>query len=442
MDLVAILIFSVLTVFAFGLGGYTVFNYYRMTRLGQPEKIESSLFFKLKSVLINVLLQKKLFKHPVRGIFHVMVFYGFIVYGVHTTSQLMGGFIGDYYFYLPTLLGREFEHFYDYTLDIFSLLVLSGLVFFSARRWLLRAPELDRPSTQSLIIIVLISLLMISTLVGESAKALILTHTSVSPIRGLLIQFYQEYGLAENSLFIFKFGWWVHISTVFALTIYVPRSKHAHLIWAPLNYFYARPKPKGEIRSLDIENAPVWGAANIQDFTWKSLIDGLSCIECGRCQLECPASRTGKLLSPKDIMVDLKHAFMEQMPKVQSAKAKGEDASISENTELRVIDQYTLPESLWACTTCYACVEACPVGNNQVDSIVEMRRSLVLNEGSLPNELQGALTNIENQSNPWGVGSHKREEWAEGLGITTMAEWKEKGESPDVLFLGRLRWLF
>ena len=432
MSLIVILIFSALAVAAFGLGGYTVFNHYRMIHLGQPEEIKSSLIFKLKSVLINVLLQKKLFQRPVRGIFHAMVFYGFLVYGAHTTSQIIGGFTGDYYFYIPSLLGLEFEHAYDYALDVFSLLVLSGLVFFSFRRWVLLAPELDRPSTQSFVIIVLIGLLMTSTLIGESAKAIILGHTDVNPIRAFFINFYQNYGLADNALFIFKLGWWVHISTVFALTIYVPRSKHAHLIWAPLNYFYARPNPRGAIRFLDTENAPVWGAANVQDFTWKSLVDGLSCIECGRCQLECPASRTGKLLSPKNIMVDLKHAFMEQMPKVQNAQAKEED--ISSNTELRVIDQYTLPESLWACTTCYACVEVCPVGNNQVDSIIEMRRSLVLNEGSLPNELQGTLTNIENQSNPWGVGSHKREEWAEGLGVTTMAKWKEKGEEPDVLF--------
>ena len=422
-----------MAIVAFSMGGYTVFNYYQMIHLGQPELIKSSFFFKLKSIVVNVLLQKNLFKKPIRGFFHVMIFYGFLIYGVHTTSQIIGGILGDYYYYIPTMLGTEIEHFYDYVLDIFSLLVIFGLIFFSSRRWLLKAPELDRPSLQSFIIIKLIALLMISTLIGESAKSVILlSQDSLSPIRSFLISLYRSYELVDYAPYFFKAGWWVHILTVFALTIYVPRSKHAHLIWAPLNYFYARSTPRGAIRFLDVENTELWGASNVNDFSWKSLIDGLSCIECGRCQLECPASQTGKILSPKNIMVDLKHAIMEQMPKVQAAKKENKD--ISNNKEIRVIDNYTSTEALWACTTCYACVEACPVGNNQVDSIIEMRRSLVLNEGLLPTELQGALTNIENQSNPWGVGSHKREEWAEGLTIRTMAQWKEIGEQPDVLF--------
>ena len=426
------ILFIVLTLAAFGLGGYIVFYYYRLICLGQPEKIDSSLGFKLKSFIINVILQKKLFKHPMRGVFHAMIFYGFLVYGVHTTSQVIGGIIGDYYFYLPTLLGHQIEYWYDHTLDIFSILVLAGLIYFSVRRWLLQAPELDRPSLQSFIIILLISVLMISTLIGESAKMVLLSEKNLNPIRSFIVQFYHQTNLIEYTPELFKVGWWLHITTVFMLSFYIPISKHAHLIWAPLNYFYARPTPKGAVRFLDTENAPVWGAANVQEFTWKALLDGLSCIECGRCQLECPASRTGKVLSPKDIMIDLKHAIIEQMPKISSLQKAGED--LSENSELRVVGQYIPTEALWACTTCYACVEACPVGNDQVDSILEMRRSLVLNEGSLPAELQGALTNMENQSNPWGVGAHKREEWAEGLDIMTMAQWKKKGETPDVLF--------
>ncbi len=432
MSLIAIILFSSMASVAFALGGYTVYNYYRMIHLGQPEVIKSSLFFRLKSVFLNVFLQKKLFKRPVRGFFHVLVFYGFLVYGVHTTSQLIGGFLGDYYFYIPMMLGAEIEHVYDYILDIASLSVIAGLIFFSCRRWLLKAPELDRPSFQSFIIIQLIALLMISTLIGESAKSILLSQENLNPIRSFLVELYYSYDLVNYAPFLFKIGWWAHILTVFSLTIYVPRSKHAHLIWAPLNYFFARPTPRGAIRFLDVENTELWGASNINDFSWKSLLDGLSCIECGRCQLECPASQTGKILSPKSIMVDLKHALMEKMPKVQSAKQKSE--KITSDTEIRVIDNYTSTEALWACTTCYACVEACPVGNNQVDSIIEMRRSLVLNEGSLPNDVQSALTNIENQSNPWGVGSHKREEWAEGLNIKTMAQWKKEGKEPDILF--------
>ncbi len=432
----SILVFLILFIVSFSFGGYIVIKYYFLMNKAQPEAIDSGWLFKLKSVFINVLLQKKLYKQPIRGIFHVIIFYGFLIYGVHTTSQIIGGALGDYYFYLPSFLGHSTEIMYDLILDIFSILVLIGLGFFSFRRWILRAPELDRPSIQSFFIITLISCLMLFTLISEPAKMILQNQVELNPIRGAIVDLYRMQNLSQQAVeFLFLFGWWGHILTVFALTIYVPMSKHAHLIWAPLNFFYARTTPKGAIRFLDTENAPVWGAANVQDFSWKNLLDGLSCIECGRCQLVCPASRTGKVLSPKDVMVDLKHAFMEQMPKYAKGLKEGQSTeTLAENNELRVIDNYTSTEALWACTTCYACVDACPVGNNQVDAIIEMRRSLVLNEGNLPSELQSALINIENQSNPWGVGAHKREEWTEGMDIKTMAEWEKSTENPEVLF--------
>ena len=430
-----IIIFSTLFTISFGLGAYTVIRYRRLILMGQKEEINTPFMEKIKSVFVNVLLQKKLFKKPLRGFFHVLIFYGFLIYGVHTTSQIIGGFMGDYYFYLPSLLGHSVEYVYDFILDIFSFAVLAGLVYFASRRWLLKAPELDRPSMQSFIILALIAFLMLFTLLGEPSKMIHLNQTDLNPIRSWIVDLIKAQGLESKAELLFLIGWWGHIGVVFLLTIYVPRSKHAHLIWAPLNFFEIRNTPKGAIRFLDIENNSVWGATNIQDFSWKSMIDGMSCIECGRCALVCPANKTGKLLNPKEIMTDIKHAFMDNMPEYANLKKQGStDEELTSNNNLRVIDNYTKYESLWACTTCYACVDACPVGNNQVDSIMEMRRALVLNEGKLPSELQGALTNIENQSNPWGVGAHKREEWTEGLDIKTMSQWKELGDKPDVLF--------
>ena len=430
-----IAIFATLFIVSFGMGAFTVKNYYYMMMQAQPREVKTSLVFKIKSVVINVLLQRKLFKRPVRGFFHALVFYGFLVYGVHTTSQIIGGFIGNHQFYLPALLGHSIEYAYDFSLDIASLTVLTGLAFFASRRWIFKAPELDRPSGQSFIILTLIKFLMVFTIIGEPAKMILNNVQDLNPIRAFLVDTLKALNLEGQAGILFEIGWWGHILTVFILTIYVPRSKHAHLIWAPLNFVMASGEPKGAIRYMDVENATSWGASNIQDFTWKNMLDGLSCIECGRCQLECPAHRTGKQLSPKDIMTDMKHAFMEMMPLYLAQKNSGKTTEeMASDSSLRVIDSYVSTESLWACTTCYACVEACPVGNNQVDAIIEMRRALVLNEGNLPAELQNAMTNIENQSNPWGVGSHKREEWAEGLDIKTMAKWKEAGDVPEVLF--------
>ncbi|HNE21314.1 MAG TPA: (Fe-S)-binding protein, partial [Turneriella sp.] len=385
MDILQVALFAVAFFTSFAYAGYAVMKYWRLAHLGQAQEIKSTFGQKVKNIIINVFLQKKLMKRPVRGIFHIFIFYGFLVYGGHTTSQFIGGFFGPYQmpvvggtgydFYIPKLIDGIIPHFhyvYDYLLDIFSILVLSGLAFFALRRWVYRAYELDRPSGQSMIVISMISTLMISTLVGEGANAIRLGTAAdhISPIRQAMVALLSGAGLTSaNAGYWYIGGWWAHILTVFAFMAFVPNSKHAHLIWAPVNFWFEKETPKGQLSFLDTENAKVWGAANVQDFTWKDHLNGLSCIECGRCTIECPANRTGKQLNPKNIMGDLKHALMEQMNKVEAAKKAGKsDEEIAAMPELRVIDNYTSQESLWACTTCYACVEACPVGNNQVDA--------------------------------------------------------------------------
>ncbi|MDW8306864.1 MAG: (Fe-S)-binding protein [Leptospiraceae bacterium] len=442
MEILKIVIFAILFFCAHGLALSAVFRYWKYAHLGTVMEIHTSLWDKIKNVVVNVFFQKKLFNRPVRGLFHVFIFFGFIVYALHTLSQFMGGFFANYDFYIPALIDkylfRGFLYFYDYLLDLFTFLVLCGLVFFALRRWVFLAPELDRPSGQSAIVLIMIALLMVATLLSEPSRVIKdgLSFEHLSPLRSFLVRLLQNWGISpQEAQSTYLIGWWSHVLLVFGFMVYVPRSKHAHLIWAPVNFWFHKGTPKGALSFMDLEKASVYGASQVQDFTWKDHLNGLSCIECGRCTLECPANRTGKVLDPKAIMMDLKHALMEKMPRVEELRRQGKsEEELAQDTTLRVIDNYTPTEALWACTTCYACVEACPVGNNQVDAIIAMRRALVLNEGSLPTDLQGALTNMENQSNPWGVGSHKREEWAEGLAVKTMAQWQSEGQSPEILY--------
>jgi len=461
----------------------------KLVQKGQPEKT-SSLTTGIRSFILNVLFQEKLFKHPLRGIMHAFIFYGFMVYSVHTLGQMTAGNIWsllvtagiDPYGFrlLPehglnllsegtaalafsftalllimtfitykmahggnifqkdrsvggqwliiSALSAEFlalffiiftsgELFYENIIRIFSLLVITGLAYFAFRRWILKSKELDVPSNQSAIVITLIKILMVSTLFGLAANAFI--DGTSNPIDVLFINLFQLLGMEEQSsaVIIRNSAWWIHLATVYAFMIYVPTSKHAHLIFAPINFLFIKDAPRGQMPHIDLEDeTSVWGAANISELSWKTLLDSLSCIECGRCTLVCPANSTGKPLNPKKIMVDIKHAMIEYAPAIMSHNEEGPAPSPV------IGDTYITDEELWGCTTCMACVEACPVGNNQVDAILSMRKNLVLQESRFPSHLQNAFNNMERNSNPWGVASSTRADWCQDLDVKKMAE--------------------
>ncbi|MDX1958944.1 MAG: (Fe-S)-binding protein [Leptospiraceae bacterium] len=398
-------------------------------------RAHSNLGFRIKSVIENVLLQKKNFQEPLRGIMHAFIFYGFITYLLHTTNQMIAGVFGYWLTdpYSFSLLGfsHTISHVYESAVQCVSLLVLVGLGYFAARRWILKAKGLDYHSPASAIVIGMIATLMVSTLLGEAARVVSASYGIENgslregfPIAVLISYVWTGLGIEGQSADIaYKVMWWMHILTVFTFMLYVPRSKHAHLIFAPVNYFLVTDTPKGALSKLDLESeTAIWGSNRVQDFPFPNLLDGLSCIECGRCQVQCPANRTGKVLDPKSIIVELKHALLDKMPEVQKARKAGKSAEEIMGMDTNVIGTYNSEEAIWGCTTCYACVQACPVGNNQVNAIVEMRRHLVLAESKFPAELQGAFTNMENNSNPWGIGAHTRADWANDLGVKTLAE--------------------
>jgi Fe-S oxidoreductase len=207
---------------------------------------------------------------------------------------------------------------------------------------------------------------------------------------------------------------------------YLPYSKHLHVLTSVPNVYFSRLTAKGALAPIDLtdETATRYGAADVEDFTWKQLLDGYTCTECGRCTAACPANATGKLLSPKKIMVDLRARTMEKGPLLLAGTAgSGDD-------QKRLLDTFITEQELWACTTCMACVQECPVMIEHVDTIVEMRRGLVLNDSRFPEELKTTFSNLERNYTPWGFSHATRAEWADGLGIPLMSE-KQK---TDVLF--------
>ena len=492
-----------LTVFAIA-NAIFVFAVYQRLKLvskGKPANKLADWGTRIRSFLLNVIFQHKLFKHPLRGMMHALIFYGFISYLVHTTSQMIAGnawaifkmvdidpytfwitdftwlgfsfsgvttaliiaglvtaigltFVlmhntqlgkrinwrtnGDLQWFFLILLLLEFgtiftlmigsgTPIYEGIVQHFSLLVLLGCGYFAYRRWIRHAKGLDIPSAQSAIVLGLISTLMLSTLIGGAAQTMLDGGSHAIWINRMVLAILGPMGLNDSftAEATRNFAWWVHIGTVYTFMVFVPMSKHSHLLFAPINYLLVQERPAGQIRNIDLEaEDAVWGAGNVSELPWASTLDGLSCIECGRCTVECPANRTGKPLDPKKIMVDVKHSMLAHWDNLM--QSDGSEAAASPV----VGNPYITEEELWSCTSCHACVEACPVGNNQLDAIYEMRRHLVLTESRFPQELQLAFQNMENNSNPWGIGAHTRADWCADLGVKTMAE----DSSVDVLY--------
>ncbi len=412
-----------------GLGAFTYGVLFRLKLIqnAQPDNVTSNISKRIKIFFVNVILQKKLFKEPLRGIMHLFIFYGFLVYSITTLSQMIEGFVDGFHF--PVLLDPSWGTIaviYALSLDIFTLLVLLGLLYFAWRRWVILSPNLDRPSLPSAIVITMIGTLMVSGIIMESTSYLLSISygkelSAYSPIRAYFASFFLSYDQA-GLVMIQKGAWWIHLGAVLTFAAYVPNSKHGHLVFAPFNFYFTSLEPKGQMSYMDLEaEDAIWGVTNLQEYKWTSLLDGFACIECGRCTDQCPAFATKKPLNPKEVIVEIKHATLEKMPLIAKAKKEGKE----ELPEVPIYPEYISPESIWACTTCNACVEACPVGNNPMEKLTDLRRSKVLVEADFSTELQATFTNMENQSNPWGIGAEKRADWAKGLDIPTLAEKKD-----------------
>jgi len=207
--------------------------------------------------------------------------------------------------------------------------------------------------------------------------------------------------------------WWTHVVLLFSFLAYVPHSKHMHIIFAIVNTFFMDLTPSGAIKKADLEKTETFGVNRVEQLSWRQLLDGYACTECGRCTDACPANATGKPLNPMRIITNMRDTLDAQGAAILAGKVEGLPD---------MFETVHSKEGIWACTTCYACVYECPVMNEHVPKIIEMRRHMVLTQGEMPPETREAMRNIEQNFNPWGIGWDQRARWAEGLGIPTMAE--------------------
>ncbi len=410
----------------------------RLVLQGDKENRFDRIGDRIKAVIVDVFLQRKLFFPPYSfaGALHALVFWGFCVIGVQTMNFLFEGVFGY------NLVGAVLPQV-NFIFDVMTVLVLLSCLWFIYNR-LVNKPLRLELSADAMTILLFISLLMVTDLLLDGA---IYAGALGEPFSwkhdwafaggavGSVLS-----GLGQKANFIvFSVNKWFHLAIFLGFLIYLPFSKHGHLMFAPFNAFFQDLGPKGALKPIEnLEEAETYGKHKIEEFTWKQLLDLFSCSECGRCAENCPAQITGKSLSPKFLMIDMKHHLMEVGYIGDGGGGSDEEGLKNSDGEPRkdLVADVIKPDVYWSCTTCRACQEFCPVLNEHIDKIIDIRRYKVLMEGDFPAEAQTALRNMETNSNPWGVGFSERANWAKDLDIKIMAELENPGEVEYLFFAG------
>jgi len=430
-------LFVILFVAALVLFGVRVGKLITLLLKARPEDRTDHMGNRIGEFFQVVLGQSSVLRDPIPGLAHFFTFWGFIIIQFGLLNLILGAFNGS----LP-LLGEN--RVFAVVLDIFVVLVLVSLIVFAIRRGIVRPKQLSsflHGPWDGFIILGLIFLVILTLALVEGFEYASSHGAAWTPIGALFGPWFSQAGPAFN-IEAYRFFWWLHILVVLSFLVYLPRSKHLHLMATPFNVFLRNYKPQGALPLLEnLEEREDYGVSKVEQFTWKDLLDGYACTECGRCNTVCPATNTGKPLFPKEIILGVKESLF-----VRSDEILGENsiynklgvAGIKADKTNKEHPAHNEPmiggiiskEALWSCTTCMACMEVCPVDIEHVPKIVDMRRSLVMEESDFPSEVTSLFNNIERNGNPWEISSDKRAEWAAGLDIPLMAE----NPDADVLY--------
>jgi Fe-S oxidoreductase/nitrate reductase gamma subunit len=384
---------------------------------------------RLKRVWNIAFAQTKLLRDPSAGILHFLIFWGFILFLFAVVEALIQGFYSPFSL---SFLGPVYSVI-TIIQDIFAILVFLACLYALYRRFVLHIPrlEVDRSGKIDAVIILVLIMLVCVSMYGENISLIAKHNFVLGPfeIRPLTFPLSKMiYGSdATMAAINFQIFWWMHIVVVLSFMNILPYSKHLHVITSIPNTYFANLDPiRNTLKPINLEdeNIEFFGAADIEHLSWKQILDGYSCTECGRCTSVCPAATVGKSLSPREIMVDIRRRTKDKAPLMVAGVTEGQ---VFEKT---LVHDYIQDIKLWQCTTCMACVQECPVMIEHVDSIVDMRRDLVLTESQFPSNLNNVFKSIETNFTPWAFNQADRANWAEGMNIKTIAE----DNSGEILF--------
>lgn len=428
------IIFLLVFITAFAVFGYTARKVFGYLKIGKSENRFDHFDKRIGNVIAIAIGQTKIFRDSVAGPIHAGIFWGFMILLLAVVESIGEGLIPGF---TLSFLGPLYYVIAAAT-DLIALVVLVAVIFALFRRHVAgpkRLRELDKPSQMdATLILCAISLIMISMFVQNGTRIALGDGAEIAGHwRPISLMVAGMFGAGGSTHVIYEIAWWLHIVLVLGFLNFLPYSKHFHVITSIPNVYFSnrgiRPEGDGALKPLDLEDetAEKFGASDVEDLTWKQLFDSYTCTHCGRCTSVCPANLTGKLLSPKKIIVDTRTRFEEKAPLVTGGV---EDAP---ELQKQLLGDFITAQELWACTTCRACVQECPVMIEHVDEIVDMRRYLALTEGEFPEQLQVLYRNLENNFAPWQFSPEDRGAWADGLEIPTLAE-LGSAEEIDYLF--------
>ncbi|HZN54214.1 MAG TPA: (Fe-S)-binding protein [Candidatus Polarisedimenticolaceae bacterium] len=402
---------------------------FALLRAARPSERWDRWAERWRGVLSQFLGQRRILspRYLGAGVMHALIFWGFLAVGLNSIHFIGGGFLTG--FHLPFFGPASWPgRAYVVVRDLFEIAVIAMVAIAGFRRIVLKPPRLT-PSWDAALILSLIGALMMTDLAMAAAQTAVhgAANGYVSPAGRMLAPLVAGLGLPAIEG-LHRTCWWIHLAVLLGFLCYLPVSKHFHVITSLPSVLFRR-LDTGSLPMIDLENSERFGVTGFTDLRWKDVLDVYSCTECGRCQDACPAYATGKPLNPKRINEDMRDAMMPSLPALLGRR------SMPEGAHLPVLPSETIADDvLWACTTCRACEQACPLFIEFIDRIVGMRRKLVLEDSSFPEELTAAYRNLEKSGNPWGQSAGARADWAAGLDIPLMSE--GAGEVEYLLWAG------
>ncbi|KAA5821159.1 (Fe-S)-binding protein [Algibacter amylolyticus] len=434
MEYIPNILFAIVLFLGVGFFAKNVQKLIRNIKLGQDKDVSDNKSQRWKNMAMIALGQSKMVRRPISGFLHVVVYVGFIIINIEVLEIIIDGLLGTHRIGL-SVLPQSVYGFLIGTFEVLACLVFISVIIFWIRRNVIKIARFWKsemtswPKNDGNYILYFEMVLMTLFLVMNATDLQFQALNSGNVISQFITPWFS--GMSEGTLHVIERGaWWLHIVGILVFLNYLYYSKHLHILLAFPNTYYGKLQPKGQFNNLEAvtnevkmmmdpnadpfaapaegaeDDVPAkFGASDVQDLNWVQLLNAYTCTECGRCTSECPANLTGKKLSPRKIMMDTRDRLEEVGKNIDANNGEFKDDG------KQLLGDYITNEELWACTTCNACVEACPVSIDPLSIILEMRRYLVMEQSAAPVELNNMMTNIENNGAPWPYNQMDRLNW-------------------------------